>query len=409
MISHLGTFDVENYGDLLYPIVFRYLVEKRDESLQIRPFSPLPGDAPQEADFETHSVQSLFEPSAEPCTLVVGGGDLLRTDWDVVANHYGRNSRVAYSGLRHSIGTVNAFGYLLRNNILRREPTGFFANCFRARWMNYPAVGPFLIDPDDLPQSSSVSYISCGVPHAFTPLERDRVKHALDHARFIYLRDEQSAEKLRQAGVRRDLRVAPDLTVILSDQFNKGQQARRGVEILSRLGIMEDRPLLCFQSKPYPGFEAAEVARQLMRYRERTHSAVILLPIGYCHGDHEFLQSVSRQSGGVLKYANVYSIFDVMGIIAASDLVVGTSLHANVTALSFGIPHLFGPLPVDKADGCLSVMNLPPELKLRSWNEINDRLDMAVELGRGLFSARAMEAKAKVYQVIDELLYDLLN
>ena len=146
-----------------------------------------------------------------------------------------------------------------------------------------------------------------------------------------------------------------------------------------------------------------------MRYRERTDAQVVLLPTGYCHGDHEFLQSVSRQSGGALKYASVYSIFDVMGIIAASDLVVGTSLHANVTALSFGIPHLFGPLPVAKADGCLSVMNLPPELKLRSWNEINDRIDMVVELGRDFFSARALEAKAKVYQVIDEVLDDLLN
>jgi hypothetical protein len=63
MISHLGTFDVENYGDLLYPIIFRQLVEKRDASLRIRHYSPVPGDAPQEAGFETHSVQSLFEPS----------------------------------------------------------------------------------------------------------------------------------------------------------------------------------------------------------------------------------------------------------------------------------------------------------------------------------------------------------
>ena len=409
MISHLGTFDVENYGDLLYPIVFRQLVGERDASLKIRHYSPVPGDAPQEAGFETHPAQSLFEPSAGPCTLVVGGGDLLRTDWDVVASHYGRNSRVAYSGLRHSIGMVNAFGYLLRDNIPRWEPAGFFADRFRARWMNYPAVGPFLIDSDNLPQGSLVSYISCGVPHDFTPLERDRVRCTLDRARSIYLRDEQSAEKLRRAGMRRELRVAPDLTVILSDQFDGDQLARRGRGILSVLGVDGDRPLLCFQCKPYPRFDEEKIVSQLMRYRERTAAQVVLLPTGYCHGDHEFLQSVSRQSGGALKYASVYSIFDVMGIIAASDLVVGTSLHANVTALSFGIPHLFGPLPVAKADGCLSVMNLPPELKLRSWNEINDRIDMVVELGRDFFSARALEAKAKVYQVIDEVLDDLLN
>lgn len=33
VISQLGTFDVENYGDLLYPIVLRHLLQKRDASL----------------------------------------------------------------------------------------------------------------------------------------------------------------------------------------------------------------------------------------------------------------------------------------------------------------------------------------------------------------------------------------
>jgi hypothetical protein len=249
MISHLGTFDVENYGDLLYPIIFRRLVEERDPSLKIRPYALVPGEAPQEAGFENHSARGLFEQRAEPCTLVIGGGDILRTDWDVVARHYGRNSRVAYRGLRHSIGTLDSWGYLLLQHIPRLEPTGFFARRFRARWMNYPAVGPFLIDSDNLPSGSSVSYISCGVPHDFSPLERDSVKHTFDRAGFIYLRDEQSADKACRAGVRRKLRVAPDLTIILSDQFDKDEQARRGREILSRIGVHRDHPF--FRSLRY--------------------------------------------------------------------------------------------------------------------------------------------------------------
>lgn len=212
--------------------------------------------------------------------------------------------------------------------------------------MDYPAAGPFLINPEDLPRGGVVSYVSCGVPHDFAPSERDRVKRTFDRARSVCLRDEQSAEKLRRAGVRREIRVAPDLTVTLSDQFNHADEARRGREILSRLGVSGDRPVLCFQSKPYPGFLEEEILRQLKRYKERACSDVVLLPTGYCHGDHEFLQSLSKQSGGAFKYAGVYSVFDVIAIIAASDVFVGTSLHGNITASSFGIPHLFGPLPV---------------------------------------------------------------
>jgi len=409
MITHVGTFDVENYGDLLYPIIFRHLLKRLDTTVEVHHYSPLPLKAPQDAGFETDAIKTLFQVSNEPRRLVVGGGDILRTDWDVVASHYGAPSRVSYAGLRRSIGPLNAFDYLLRRNIGRLQPAAFHADRFRSRWMNYPAAGPFLFDASKLPEGSLVSYLSCGVPHDFTPIERSRVKGLFEEAHFIYLRDEHSKEKLRNAGVERAIHVAPDLAITLSDQFEKEEQLHRGQNILSRFGIDKRRSFLCFQCKPYPGFDEEVIVRQLKRYQERTNSVVVLLPIGYCHGDHEFLQSLMRRSGGTLKYANVYSIADIMCIIAASDLFVGTSLHGNVTASSFGIPHLFGPLPVDKASGFLSVMNLPSQLKLGSWDEMNDRIDFVEELGREFFSERATLAKAKVYQVINKLFQNLLK
>lgn len=409
MITQLGTFDVDNYGDLLYPIIFRHLLKNRDASLQVDHYSPTAGAAPREAGFETNSLLSLFAASSEPRTLVVGGGDILRTDWDVVASHYGTNSRVSFGGLRRSIGMLNACGYFLRTKIPRANPAAFYAGCFHARWLNYPAAGPFLIDTDNLPAGSSVAYLSCGVPHDFKPIEKSRVKRIFDQAGFIYLRDEQSADKLRRAGVEREIHVAPDLAVTLSDQFDPNSQMRRAHEVLSQLGVDPGRPFLCFQCKPYPGFAEDEIVTQLKLYRKRTDSEIVLLPIGYCHGDHEFLQALARRSGGTLKYVAAGSLADTMAVIAASDLFVGTSLHGNVTALSFGVPHLLGPLPVAKAGGFLGVMNLPAELKLGAWSELNDRIDLALGLGRAFFSERAHQGKQRVYQVVDKLLDDCLN
>ena len=410
IISHLGTFDVENYGDLLYPIIFRRLLQQRYAGPRILQYALLPGEAPQEVGFENYAVRSLFAAErAEPVKLVVGGGDILRTDWNLVAMHYGRKSRMSYGGLRRSIGLTGRLGYWLRRYLPPLKVNTFYANRFRTRWMNYPAAGPFLINPQDLPRGSVVSYVSCGVPHDFAPSESETVKRTLDQSLSVYLRDEQSAEKLRQAGVHRKIHIAPDLAVILSDQFRYADEARKGRQILSRFGVKTDGPILCFQSQPYPGFLVEDIARQLKRYRERAGSDVVLVPTGYCHGDHEFLQSLSKQSGGAFKYADVHSVYDVISVIAACDIFVGTSLHGNITAFSFGIPHLFGPLPVDKAAGFLRVTNLPLELKLGSWSEINDRIDMAVGMGRSFFSERAQTAKARVYKVIDEVLAELLK
>jgi polysaccharide pyruvyl transferase WcaK-like protein len=246
--------------------------------------------------------------------------------------------------------------------------------------------------------------LSCGVPHDFTPTEHKSVKRIFGQASFIYLRDEQSAEKLRRAGVEREIHVAPDLAITLSDQFDKEAQITRARKILSAIGINNDSSFLCFQCKPYPGFSEEEIVSELKRYQERTNFPVVLLPIGHCHGDAQFLQSLAQRSSGSLKYANVTSIADTMSVIAASDLFIGTSLHGNITAASYGIRHLLGPLPVDKAAGFLDVMNLSAELKLRSWTEMNDKIDFAVELPSEYFPERAALAKRKVYEVVNQLL-----
>lgn len=409
MITHLGTFDVENYGDLLYPIILRHVLRQRTKALQLSHYSPLAIEAPHEAGFETQSLTSLFHSSDEPRTIIIGGGDLLRTDWDVIASHYHQQSRGSLRRLRNSLGTLNAADYLVRRRVMRLDPINFFAPRFRSRWMNYPGAGPFLIDSNSLPPKSFISYVSCGVPHEFTPLERDDVKRVLDQARFIYLRDGQSAEKLRRAGVKSKVHVAPDLAMTLSDQFDREELVCRGYETLSRLGIDKGQRFLCFQCQPYPGFDDDEIIRQCRQYQERKSAPVVLLPIGFTHRDNEYLKNLALRSGGTLKYVNVHSIRDIMAIIASSDVFVGTSLHGNITALSFGIPHLFGPLPVDKAAGFLDVVNVPAELKLGSWNELNYKLDLALELGPQFFTQRAREAKEKVYLVLDELFQGLLN
>src|SRR2546428_14144014 len=95
-IGQLGTFDLENYGDLLYPLVFPRILKRRNAPVRIRPYSLISGSAPLEAGFDTSSIQSLFGQSI-PSTTVIGGGDILRTDWYAVARHYSRIYRDYYS------------------------------------------------------------------------------------------------------------------------------------------------------------------------------------------------------------------------------------------------------------------------------------------------------------------------
>lgn len=411
-IKQLGTFDVENYGDLLYPVVFRRALRGRDSRLSLDAYSPLAREAPHAAGFETRDARTLFGPargagdvSGGAVRLVVGGGDILRTDRETLAAHYVRGGGV---GLRQEVGLSGAARYLALRTLAAWRAERFRAREFARRRLSYASPAPFIIDPESLPGGAAVCYLSCGVPHDFAPGERREVARAFEAARFVYLRDEQSAEKLRRCGVRRELHVAPDLVVLLGGQLERGAEAAKGRALLGSFGVDTNAPVLCFQSMPYPGFDAAEIARQLTRYRRRSRAEVVLLPLGRCHGDAEFLRRVSEASRGDFKFADVRGLSDAVSLIAACDLFVGTSLHGNVTAFSFGVPHLHGPLPADKVEGFLRAAGLPDWLRLDAWGELGEKIDAAAALGAEFFAARAGAARGKVTRAVDALLDALL-
>jgi len=340
--------------------------------------------------------------------LVVGGGDILRTDRDTLAAHYVRDGRTGAGRLVREAGAAGALGYFALRGLAGWRAERLRARAFARRWLGYAGAGPFLIDPEKLPGGGAVCYLSCGVPHDFAPDERDEVAQVFERARFVYLRDEQSAEKLRRCGVRRELRVAPDLVVLLGGQLERAAESAKGRTLLAGLGVSASAPVLCFQSMPYPGFDAGEIARQLARYRQRTRAEVVLLPLGRCHGDEEFLRLVAQASGGAFKYAGARTVSEAVSLIAACDLFVGTSLHGNVTAFAFAVPHLFGPLPADKTEGFLRSARLPLSLRLESWDELNEKAELAAGLGSDFFALRAAEARTTVSRTVEELLDALL-
>jgi hypothetical protein len=395
-LAEFGTFDVENYGDLLYPIIFAKMFQQRGETREIRKFSFMESESLQDSGYTTRPIQQLLLSwQKQPHSLVIGGGDLLRTDWDLVASHY------PSTGLSQK-GQPLPF-HLRRLFLKRRKRRLNAASKFRHLYMNYPAVGPFMIDPGEFSNLTSVAYCSCGVPFPFDDTVRRQVASTFDKSNFLYVRDRQSQNALVQAGVKRKIHVAPDLIVALSDLFDPATERIKGRSILEKKGVDMHRPVLCVQSNPQPPENSAELLKQLKAYQKRTRCEVVLLPLARCHGDNEYLKQLAQDSNGAFKCIELDSIFEIIATLGACNVFLGTSLHGNITAFSFGIPHLFGPIPVAKCEGFLDVVNLPPELKLKSWAEINQKLDMVTALDGEYFTARATAAKQQVNEVFDLL------
>lgn len=391
-IGNFCTCDVENYGDLLYPIIFKHMMQSRQFKGEVKPFGFLDGPAPAKSGYEVGSIFTLLnEPSAQLTALVVGGGDIIRTDKDVLASHYEslyrqRMQKSPWHGLRKWL-----FG------------EADLINNFVHKFMAYRSIGPLILDARDYPALGLVAYCSCGVPFEFKEEEMSAVAHAFNNATFIYVRDHQSSEKLKRAGVTQKIKVAPDLIVTLSDFYDRSTERERGRQILKSYGVETSRRVLGFQCAPQSASNYAEIAKQLTQYSQQAGCDVALVPIGYCHGDDKALKRLATVSNGTFKYVGVQSIRDMLSVLAACDTFLGTSMHANITAFSFGVPHLVGPLAVDKLGGFLDIAGLDPSICLNTWSEAADRLRWAEELGSAYFEEKATTAKEAVHKTFDLL------
>lgn len=392
MIGNFCTCDVENYGDLLYPIIFKHMMLSRQFTGEIKPFGFLDGRAPAKAGYEVDSIFNLLsEHSDRLDALVVGGGDIIRTDKDVLASHY-------ESLYRQRMQKNPLYG--IRKRLFGE--TDLTKN-FVHKFMGYRSIGPLILNARDYPAIGLVAYCSCGVPFEFKEEERSAVANAFNNASFIYVRDHQSAEKLKRAGVTQKIEVAPDLIVTLSDFYDRSAERERGRQILESYGVDTSRRVLGLQCAPQSASNYAEIVKQITQYSRQAECDVALIPIGYCHEDDKALKRLAAVSNGAFKYVGVRAVQDMVSVLAACDTFLGTSMHANITAFSFGIPHLVGPLAVDKLGGFLDITGLDPAIRLNTWSEVAARLQWVQELGTSHFEDKADIAKKAVHKTFDQL------
>ena len=388
-IGQLCTCDVDNFGDLLYPIIFQKLVAKEGIRSAVVPLSFFQGAAPSAAGYEVQGIRTVLKSRRQVFSrLVIGGGDILRTDVDTLATHY--QSQLAARMRDH-------FWMRMKKRIFGKS---HLTNEFNKTVAGYSPIAPFILDRANHPNVGPIAYCSCGVPFRFHPKDFPAIRAAFEAAAFVYVRDSPSAAKLREAGGTRDIEVSPDLIVTLSDFADKDEERRKGIALLASHGVDTKKDIICFQSCPQTPEKEAQLLEQLTTLKKKSEAEIILLPMGYCHGDDLFLQNLAERSNGDLVCVNTRSIHAIISVIAACKLFVGTSMHGNITAFSYGIPHLFGPIPVAKIEGFLNAVKLDTDFQLESWLQLADRQAAIRRLPQDYFAIRADAAKRAVYQTL---------
>lgn len=361
-ISTYNASDMENFGDVLYPVLIQRFLERHAVARIDGKYAFLDGTAPLQGGYQVSAVRMLFgeHDLARDVRLLVGGGDILRSDDLTVARHYSPPetvfARTSFSDM--FAGSVRALPTWEHQFVRERMP---------------PHRGAFFVSPRTCHRLLGTAFVSCGVPFEIEPAQRPAVRAALDAASYVYVRDHQSREKLLRAGVTRSIEVAADIAIACAEYFPKSELMTAQAPSLAAHGIDVTREYAVFQCSSAARDHLVPIANELAVYAKQTGRQIVLLPLGPCHGDVETLQSIQGLADNAFCCLPTLSVLEMLAVIASAHVFVGVSMHGNICARSYGVRHGFGVLPsVDKIAGAMHILDMQPGQQMRQWDELCD-------------------------------------
>jgi hypothetical protein len=341
-VALIGAFDRFNFGDLLFPHIVEHELRRCGIDADYRCYSLRPADLRSRGGVLTRPLAELRGQRLPPGSVaIVAGGEVLSARWlDAWLGLAGpRRSLAAKIGSRLvGAGAVDA--------VCRRLLRG-----------DRPL--PWVVGGADLGHDLPVLFNGVGgtgIDRLPAPL-LEAARARLERAAFLSVRDPQTKAALDGWDLPVEVRLAPDCGLLVANLWPEGAASNQASDAARRaVDGLGDR-YLAFQVGRYPAWRLVpHLAEQLREIHRETGLAILLLPLGQAPG-HEDAVPLARILGllGDLPVTVLSSpqVVDIVFAIANAALFVGSSLHGNLTALAYGVPHVGFGARVAKLDQVL--------------------------------------------------------
>jgi len=288
-IGICGTFDVENYGDLLFPMLAEKELTCRLGPLKLHRFSYYPKFSP-DWPYDVTSVVELPKVISKLDAMIIGGGHLIRFDKDIARDYVS-----PHPGIHH--------------------PTGY--------WLT-PAL---IALQNNVPLLWNAPGVCGEIPAWAEPL----LKSAVDLSRYVSVRDEQSWKALARISDHAEIAIVPDSAFGIGQLINPLDASPDFVNLRASLGLTG--PYIVIQAtKGLDAFaNCAQCHPELFAGYQQ-----VLVPIGPSLGDDvALLAHLFPQALCVRTFLHPHTMAE---LIAGAAAVVGMSLHLSITALAYGVP-----------------------------------------------------------------------
>lgn len=297
-ISICGTFDVENYGDLLFPLIAQKELSDRLGDVRLHRFSYHHKSEP-EWPFEVTSLVDFPRLFGELDGVLIGGGHILRFD-KLIARDYFPPSRQIH------------------------HPTGYWLSPILAAVTN----------------GIPVAWNAPGMLGRVPAWANQLMELAVRNSNYVSVRDRESRDALERYAGETPVRIVPDTAFGISRLLS--DLPSRDYETLCR-----ERGL----TQPYIVVQATAPLLPFYRFALRHPSLfggfqILLLASGPLLGDDVAL--FGEPPAHVIQMQRPPHPLRLAELIRGARFVVADSLHVSISALALGVPVF---RPVDRLSG----------------------------------------------------------
>ena len=315
--------DRYNYGDLLFSYV---LVEKIGNLYDdISHIATIDQDLTSVGGHKVKSIRSIKEiHKSEKFDIIVAGGHSLFCPWPFVLycldNRYIWLSKLNY-GLKRFVG----------DNISNRIIQYLSQITFGIK-----IAYPYSIGKHEISGIEKLIYNSVDGNLKSTLSNQD--KKILKTADYLSVRSKRTCQILKNNGL--NAHLYPDSAIQISSIFPKEK-------LIEKTNIKSEQfssRYIVFQINRELGEKYFnEIICNLKDILNETDRQIVLCPIGFAmgHDDLLILEKLyeSINSKRIILYRNL-TIWDIMSLIAHSEVFIGSSLHGCITAMSYSRPYL---------------------------------------------------------------------
>lgn len=388
-INIIGAFDRYNYGDVLLPIILSNRL--KEYNFDIKYVSLKSADLTYCGGVKTESLLNLQNRDNNNDIFLVVGGDVVGADIGTMYLHMCENK-------------IKVFLFKCIRKIIGKN---FFNKlCLKITKIN--SIYPWVIDKKLYGKKIKIIYNAVGATNALSIKNSDDKEKLLDvlkQCNYISVREDFSSKII--SPIKSD--IYPDSAISMSRYYPISELDKKTDTFLKEYIHSKKNKYVTIQiNREYLKDKNINIICNELRKIIDFGYDIVLLPIGFA-ALHEDLYSL-RKIYKLIDCENVrlfekINIFEIMNIISNSYLFLGTSLHGNITAMSYGVRHFMLGKKMHKLIEFINLWDIDKQKKIYELDDLSD----CIKNAKLITDSELIENKNILLKLSDKNFNNILN